>query len=242
MIRALTLIVIGTASFAAVYALMPRSAPQAEPPQPSQASDPAANVESARRSPEQTAAAVPFDLRPGPSTPQAAEEAGSTVRDVTPDTMTAGPRVTGTLARIDPPPPGARTERLFNPMVLAAGAFKVRDREIHLAAIQAPAFDQMCGKGAAAWPCGRIARAALRSFIRGRAIECEIPAGAEKLPDPAICHVGGDDIAAWLIAQGWAKRSGDAFEGEETKAREAKLGLWSDRRPGGQPAEVASGG
>ena len=243
MIRALTLIVIGTASFVAVYTLMPTSAPQADAP-PAAAESETANAAPSRPSAEQLAAAVPFDLRPGAAGQQPAEDAGEAIRDVTPDSMTAGPRVTGTLARVDPPAPPAsvRSERLFNPIVLAADILKVREREIHLAGIQAPAFDAMCGEGTAAWPCGRLARAALRSFIRGRAIECEIPAGADKLPDPASCMVGSDDISTWLVARGWAKRSGDAFESEEQKAREAKLGLWAERRPDGQLTEVASGG
>jgi len=163
---------------------------------------------------------------------------------VTPDNMTAGPRVTGTLARVDPPastPPKERTERLFNPIVVAAGAIKVRDREIHLAGVATPEFDKSCGKGATAWPCGRLARAALRSFIRNRAIECRIPAGADKIPDPANCVVGGDDISEWLVARGWAKRSGEAFEEAENKARDAKLGLWSERRPDSQASTVVRG-
>ena len=107
----------------------------------------------------------------------------------------------------------------------------MREREIRLAGIRRRTSTRCCGEGAAAWPCGRMARAALRSFIRGRAIECEMPAGADKIPDPASCMVGGDDISEWLVAQGWAKRSGDAFESEEKKAREAKLGLWGDAPP-----------
>jgi endonuclease YncB( thermonuclease family) len=245
MIRALTLIVIGAASFVAVYMLVPTSAPQADaPPAAAPASDTMTEAGTARSSAEDVSAAVPLDLRPGAEGPHPSEEEGRTVRDVTPASITAGPRVTGTLARVDlpAPPPSARSARLFNPIVLAAGTFKVRDREIHLAGIHPPAFDELCGEGAAAWPCGRIARTALRNMIRGRAIECEIPAGTDNLPDSVSCIVGGDDIATWLVAQGWAKRSGDAFEGEERKAREAKLGLWADRRPDHQPDEIAAGG
>jgi endonuclease YncB( thermonuclease family) len=157
--------------------------------------------------------------------------------------MTAGPRVTGTLTRVEPPakPAEARTERLFSPIVVAAGTIRARDRDIHLAGIAAPEFEARCGEEAKAWPCGRMARAALRSFIRGRAIECTIPAGADAIPDPAQCQVGGDDISEWLIAQGWAKRSGEAFEAAEKKAQDAKLGLWGDGRPDAQPEVAASG-
>jgi endonuclease YncB( thermonuclease family) len=125
---------------------------------------------------------------------------------------------------------------------VAAGTIKVRDREIHLAGIAAPEFGKICGEGAAAWPCGRVARAALRAFIRSRAIECEIPAGAEKIPDPAQCRSGADDISEWLVVQGWAKRNADLYEAAEKKARETKRGLWGDGRPDAQPGAVATGG
>ena len=100
--------------------------------------------------------------------------------------------------------------------------------------------DRSCGDGADAWPCGRLARAALRSFIHGRAIECEIPAGADAIPNPARCLVGGDDISEWLVAQGWAKRGGGDYAEAEKTAKDGKLGLFADARPDAQPDEVAA--
>jgi endonuclease YncB( thermonuclease family) len=79
---------------------------------------------------------------------------------------------------------------------------------------------------------------ALRSFIRSRAIDCDVPAGADEIPDPARCVVGTEDIAEWLVAQGWAKRNGDAYEEAEKKASEEKLGLFGSARPDAQ--EVAT--
>jgi endonuclease YncB( thermonuclease family) len=242
MIRALLLIFLGAASFSAVYFLTAPGEDSTEAPDSAAPLRvPGQPAELASTAVEDAAASVGFELRPGAEPAGRAAEAPRDVRDVTPDTMTAGPRITGTLTRVEPPaaPPKARTERLFNPMVIAAGVIKVREREIRLAGIAAPEFDTMCGKGATVWPCGRMARAALRSFIRGRAIECEIPAGADKIPDPANCAVRGDDISEWLVAQGWAKRSGDQFEAAEKKARDAKLGLWGAGRP---DAQVATSG
>jgi len=240
MIRALMLIALGAGSFAAVYLL---TSPSTKPPPSVAVKPPQEQTESdgdealARR----PGPSIEFELRPGAD---AGSDGGEphTIRDVTPDSMTAGPRVTGTLARVaqSPQEPRDRTERLFNAIVLSAGVIKVREREIHLAGITAPAFDQMCGASGSKWPCGRLARAGLRSFLRGRAIECLMPAGADKIPDPATCTVGGDDMSEWLVAQGWAKRSGEPYEAAEKKARDAKLGLWSDKRPDGQSDEVAS--
>lgn len=239
MIRGLLLILIGAAAFAGVYLSVPADEP--EPAKLLQISVPAP----ARATPSEDAlAAVNFELRPAVegAKPQAAEVAAS-IRDVTPINMTAAPRVTGTLTRVSPPvePPKARTERLYQPIVLAAGLLRARERQVRLAGIAAPEFDARCGEGASAWPCGRMARAALRSFIRGRAIECEVPAGAKEIPDLALCNVGGQNISEWLIAQGWAKRTGEDFGNAEDAARNAKLGLWGDGRPD-QPAAVATSG
>ena len=130
------------------------------------------------------------------------------------------------------PVPKPRTERLYNPVVTAAGLIKARGRDIRLAGIAAPDFEVRCGEGTAAWPCGRMARAALRRFVRGRAIECIVPAGAAEIPDPAECRVaGGEDLAAWLVAQGWARANDATYEALEAKAREEKLGLWAEARP-----------
>ena len=242
MIRALLLVFLGAASFSAVYFL---TTPDEDATQTIDAATPlrvpGPPAELTSTTVQDAAASIGFELRPGAEPAGQAAETPRAIRDVTPDTMTAGPRITGTLTRVEPPaaPLKARTERLFNPMVIAAGVIKVREREIRLAGIAAPEFDAMCGKDAAAWPCGRMARAALRSFIRGRAIECEIPAGADKIPDPANCVVAGDDISEWLVAQGWAKRSGEQFEDAEKRAREAKLGLWGAGRP---DAQVATSG
>jgi endonuclease YncB( thermonuclease family) len=178
----------------------------------------------------------PPEIRPVRPSGEAA--IGRTVRDVTPQAMTSGPAATGPVARIEPPAheqltPKPRTERLYNPVVTAAGLIKARGRDFRLAGISAPDFEVRCGEGTAAWPCGRMARAALRRFVRGRAIECIVPAGADEIPNPAECRVaGGEDLAAWLVAQGWARAKGATYEALEAKAREEKLGLWGEARPG----------
>jgi endonuclease YncB( thermonuclease family) len=194
-------------------------------------------------------AAPPAPLLPAPPPAAAAPPPAGPVRNVTPQGMTAGPIVTAPLVRVEPEPVlEARNERLFNPLVTSAGILKVRDREIRLAGVDAPHFQERCGE-AATWPCGRMARAALRRFIRGRAIECAVPAGAEAIPDPASCSVAGVDLAEWLVAQGWGRQARSDFAALESKARERKLGMWAEVRPdedraaraGLQPVEVAAG-
>jgi len=242
MLRVLLLALIGAGAFAAVYfATEPEPSPLAQTPTKtaSLASDAPANL-----------APVSFELRPAAldESDSGRESVAAAIRDVTPANMTAGPPVSGQLARVESTAaeepatakPGRR-DRLFNPIVESAGSIDVGARAIRLAGIAAPEADKRCGAETATWPCGRMARAALRRFIRGRAIECEVPAGADAIPDSARCFVAGEDISQWLVAQGWAERNGEAFADAEKDARAAKLGLWGDGWPGGQPAELAAG-
>jgi endonuclease YncB( thermonuclease family) len=178
------------------------------------------------------------------------------IRDVTSEGITPGPAVRGPLVRVEPPtppppaaevaPPKPRTERLFSAIVVAAGRIRAREQDIHLAGLVAPDFQARCGEGEAAWPCGRVARAALRRFVRGRAIECVVPPGAEAVPERADCSVAGTNLSEWLVAQGWARKDGDRYAALEERARE-RQGSASGapaRMPAqlaGQAAEVAGG-
>lgn len=190
--------------------------------------------EPAPREPVQSAA------REEPAAPAAEPPAPEIVprasRDVTPRGVTPGPPVSGPLVRIPPPPkpqaeappPRPKVERLFRPVVDSAGSLTTAAGQIGLPGIDAPAPDATCGEGDAAWPCGRMARAELMRFIRGRAIECQVPPGEERLPDIARCSVGGADIGEWLVRQGWARPAGEAYADAAREAEEARRGLWGD--------------
>jgi endonuclease YncB( thermonuclease family) len=227
MLRASLLIVLGLATLGAVYSVM------AAAPQPS----PSAS----------TTASTATDARPAPvASPPEPRLVLRKVRDVTPAGITSGPAVTGPLVRLAPPAPPpeprpeARGERVHKLIVVAAGVIKAGGRDIRLAGIEAPEFKAECGEGAAAWPCGRMARAALRRFIRGRAVECVVPPGSAEIPDIAECSLAGESLSAWLVAQGWAQPTSAAHAGLAAAAREMRLGLWSDGRPGGQPGALAA--
>ena len=171
--------------------------------------------------------------------PPKEEVVSRAVRNVTPLGVTPGPAVTGPLVRVAPPqspkpPRPARVQRVYHPIVVSAGVIKARGRDIELAGVDAPDFNATCGEGAAAWPCGRMARAALRQFVRGRAIECAVPPGADEIPSVGNCSVGGENLSEWLVSKGWARPIGATYASLEATARQARLGLWSNRRPGGQ--------
>jgi endonuclease YncB( thermonuclease family) len=223
MLRAYLFILLGAVSFAAVYmAVKPAPQPLEQASTEAPPSEPLVEL---------------VDVTPARQ-----------VRDVTPADVTAGPTVTGALARVEPDEEAAaeadqvsaeaRTERLFNPVIENAGVIIAGEREIRLAGIDALDVGETCGESA--WPCGTMARAALRRFIRGRAIECGVPAGATEIPDPALCSVGRQDISEWLVAQGWAEATVAEYVGIEMSAREEGRGRWGVSRPDVQE-DVAAG-
>lgn len=222
MLRAVIPALVGTLSIAAVYSAL-------RPDVPPDSRDPAAASPAVAEQRPQAAARAPER--------EASRPAGA-VRNVTPDELTAGPVAAADPVRIaarpQPEKPPPQPQRLFRPEVREAGLIVAKGREIRLAGVSAPRLDATCGETAAAWPCGRMARAALRRFIRGRALDCEVATGTPAA-EPTRCSVGGQDLGQWLVAHGWAKRQGEAHGELEERARAQRLGVWSPRRPGPQP-------
>jgi endonuclease YncB( thermonuclease family) len=115
--------------------------------------------------------------------------------------------------------PALKFELLFNPVATEAGMIEAGGHSIKLRGIRAFGSDETCTDNAgASWPCGMRARTAFRSWLRGRAIHCKVPElpGAEILETE--CLVAGEDPAAWLVAQGWAKPHSDDVADEQRQA------------------------
>lgn len=125
---------------------------------------------------------------------------------------------------------GARVELIHLPTFSGAGSIEKGSKSIRLIGVVNTAVDAQCGSWPDAWPCGRMARAALQRFVRRRSVECRMP---ERPADGlAHCSVGGRDISEWLVAQGWARASGPDYADAEKTAQEEKRGVWSPVRPG----------
>lgn len=127
------------------------------------------------------------------------------------------------------------------PSFPAAGVVEASSGPVRLEGVAATSPDLECGEGEAAWPCGRMARAALQRFVRRRAVECREPSEGEADRHAFSCSVAGADIGRWLVAQGWARAEGGLYEEEEAEAKDAGLGLWAEARPRLLPASVPSG-
>jgi endonuclease YncB( thermonuclease family) len=125
---------------------------------------------------------------------------------------------------------GARVELIHLPTFSGAGSIEKGSESIRLIGVVITAVDAQCGYLSDAWPCGRMARAALQRFVRRRSVECRMPERpADRL---ARCSVGGRDISEWLVAQGWARASGPDYADAERAAQKEKRGVWSPVRPG----------
>lgn len=194
---------------------------------------------------------------------QAAEDGGRPVRQIAPE-IVAPPTVdTGDLERAAPraplselgtaappapaadlaPVPDGATgtpakPQIFRPVASAAGRIEADGLTIAIAGIEVLEPEQSCQGDTGAWPCGMVARTAFRSFLRGRALDCDLPDG--DLPDrlTASCRLGSQDLGAWLVSNGWAKVSSTGpYAGEQAEAIEGRRGMFG---PGPAPLPPAS--
>mgnify|MGYP003659514031 CR=1 FL=1 len=183
-----------------------------------------------------------------PEEPAGSDQRPRTIlRNVSPEGVFTGPVMRSRpLPRADTASPGnpdrppepakAKTERFFRVQVLDAGTLRSGERRIGLAGIDAPAADATCKEeGGGQWPCGRAAKAALTLFLRGRSIDCDkVEGGATSIV--TTCRSGGDDLAAWLVGQGWAGADrGGGYTALADEARREKRGLYqTEWRAGGE--------
>ena len=114
--------------------------------------------------------------------------------------------------------------RVIDGDTIAIGAARVR-----LHGVDAPESEQSCLADGKRWPCGQRAARALAGEIGGRTVAC-----SERDRDRygrlvAVCRHDGQDVNAWLVAQGWAlayRRYSRAYVHEESSARAARRGIW----------------
>jgi len=162
------------------------------------------------------------------------------IRRVAPDSI-AGPDVTGPLERAAPReplttatkplkrepfgPPIPQGTLLYRPFAAAAGEIEADGHDVRLAGTEATPASQTCkDDNGRKWPCGTMARTAFRAWIRGRAIACDVPSHSGKIT--THCTLDGEDMALWLVRNGWAKSADGQYEEAEAMARKEKKGLF----------------
>lgn len=105
-------------------------------------------------------------------------------------------------------------------------SLRVAGERVRLTGLDAPEYEQTCQDAAGNdWPCGIRARDALAVLVQGAELECRTEGRDVYERALARCTISGRDIAAELVAQGWAVADG-RYRTEEETARLEKLGIW----------------
>jgi hypothetical protein len=166
------------------------------------------------------------------------ESESKSVRDIAPEQFGLPQEVTSQpLERIEPrtplSPSIAKPESapavLRHPVALSAGLIQFGDRLLQLDGIVPQTTDRMCGEAGKTWPCGVIARTALRNFIRSRALLCNVPEKGWQGTLTTSCSLNNIDPAAWLAERGWAEvPAGSALADKMEAAQKSRLGFFGD--------------
>ncbi len=113
-----------------------------------------------------------------------------------------------------------------------ADTFWIGTTKIRLNGLDAPESDQVCLDAARQQrPCGADTRAKLIEHIGGRALECRFKDWDGRYKRAIMqCSVDGEDVNAWLVAQGLARvdpRFDQTYVPLEDAARREKRGWWA---------------
>ncbi len=192
--------------------------------------------------------------------PAAAKQAGSAdpshVRQIAPDSI-AAPSIEGALQRIAPRPPLAapinrssasdqQAQRpqfgppiptgklLYRPVASAAGVIDAEGYAVTLAGIGIVQANEACSDPSGRkWPCGAVARTEFRAWLRGRAVSCDV----SQTPRPIAtrCTLDGQDMALWLVENGWARNGAGQYDDAAAKAQGEHKGIYGPSPLEAQP-------
>ncbi|RFB99353.1 hypothetical protein B5K11_02680 [Rhizobium leguminosarum bv. trifolii] len=162
------------------------------------------------------AAQHPAPPSPGPTDGAAPKPADSEQPAETAARQAAGPAVKTPM-------------ELARPAVDNAGLLSFGERKLQLAGIEPTPADRICGPAGRQWPCGMMAKTALRQLLRNRSIACDVDAAEWTETAIAACRLGTQDLSAWLAENGWAEAAaGSPLAWAAEKARQAGKGLYGD--------------
>lgn len=109
------------------------------------------------------------------------------------------------------------------------GSLNVRNHTLRLYGIAIPPTGRTCRTYERPVVCGPRASLALDFRIDSNFVDCETVGENPDGTLAAVCHVDGEDLAAWMLAQGWAYALPGApaeYGRLENQARRIGLGIW----------------
>ena len=113
--------------------------------------------------------------------------------------------------------------------IIDGDTIEIHGQRIRFHGIDAPESRQTCVSGGEVWRCGQQAALALSDFIRRSPVVCQEQGKDRYGRIIAVCSVRGEDIEAWMVANGWAvayrKYSMD-YVSQEQAAQAARRGIW----------------
>lgn len=128
-------------------------------------------------------------------------------------------------------PAAKKAIELPRPTVENAGDLSFGERKLQLAGIVSTPADRICGPAGRQWPCGMMAKTALRQLLRNRSISCDLDTAEWKGTITAACRLGTQDLGSWLAENGWAEAAaGSPLAAISETARHAGRGIY-----GGDP-------
>lgn len=144
------------------------------------------------------------------------------------------------LAACETAPMPSAQEKQSHTQALLSGRAHVYDGdsiffgpvEVRLDAIDAPERDQACRDASGRfWPCGIIARDALRAMVGSHEIACIISGKDKYRRLLGICYARSHDLNAAMVQEGYAiayHHFSEKYAQEELHAKGRHLGIWQD--------------
>ncbi|MBY5338149.1 thermonuclease family protein [Rhizobium leguminosarum] len=159
-----------------------------------------------------------------PAAPRASrpsESAAAKPADVTQQAQTATQQAASPAAK--------KAMELARPAVDNAGMLSFGERRLQLTGIVPTLVERICGPAGRQWPCGMMAKTALRLLLRNRSVSCDLETVEWKETITTGCRLGTEDLGAWLAENGWAEAAvGSPLTSVADKARQAGKGLYGD--------------
>lgn len=122
-----------------------------------------------------------------------------------------------------------KSTELPRPAVENAGILSFGERRLQLAGIVPTPVEKTCGPTGRQWPCGMMAKTALRLLLRNRNVTCDLDTVDWKGTATAACRLAAQDLGTWLVENGWAEaEAGSPLAAASEKAKQARQGLYGD--------------
>ncbi|MBY5359216.1 thermonuclease family protein [Rhizobium leguminosarum] len=156
-----------------------------------------------------------------PPASRPSESAAAKPADVTQQAQTATQQAASPAAK--------KAMELARPAVDNAGMLSFGERRLQLTGIVPTPVERICGPAGRHWPCGMMAKTALRLLLRNRSVACDLETVEWKETVTTGCRLGTEDLGAWLAENGWAEAAvGSPLTSVADKARQAGKGLYGD--------------